>query len=389
MSIAGVVVLHDRVQAAVRRTGPGASAAPLRWHEVPWRADDAPDAVIAALRAELGPVGRVHLSIGLAHLHVKQVQLPPASFDDRRRMIALDPARWFAVADDAALAVALAPGEVVAMGCDAAWLERWVAAAASWAPVRVVEAAPVSVARALDAARVPDGTTPLEAGADEVGRLQRSRGAIVLVRRGRTLDDAPADALPASIAGAPAEAVAAVGAALAPIDVAAGALLTPALEQRLARDASRRWWTAVAAAAAAMLLCAQAFGIARERRLQWLEQEVAAASTRAAPGLEQLAQAARLDQEAALIVAHGAARASALAPLAQVAQVLPPNAVVQRVRMAGREWQVDGSAASSADVLARLAADSTWHDVRLLGPSTRVSASPAQRETFSIGFVVR
>lgn len=398
MSVAGVLVLADRVQAVVR----GARGS-VRTHEVPRHDGDAPDAVIAALRAALGPAGRVHLGVGLAHLAVKQVQLPPVARDDQRRMLALDPARWFAVPADATLAVSLAPGEAVAFAADAAWLARWVAAAETWAPVATVEPVPVSVARVLAAHGLRDVTVPLEAGAGEAGHLTLERGLVTRVRRhlrGMSVGHAPErsadpvpdpvpDAVPDPLGPVSLAFAGAYGAALAPRDDQSAALLTPALDARFARAARRRLAIAATAAGFALASLAWAAGTARDRRLAWLEREVAALQVPAAPGLALLDSAARLDQERAVVESVTSARTPTLDAFARLSERLPAGAMAQRVRIAGRTWQVDGSAPASAPVLAALAAESTFTDVKLLAPSARFQDGTASRETFSIGFVVR
>lgn len=388
MSIAALVILADRVQGVVRSSQPW-GAAPPRWHEVPWRAGEAPDAAVAAIRGALGPVRRVHLVIGLAHLQVQQLALPPASSADRRQMVALDPARWFALPSDAAAAVALAPGDTMAFATDAAWLEQWATAASAWGPVAGVDAAPVALARALDAAGVPDGTTEIEAGAGEAGRLERRARALPLVRRVPAAMASPAEPLPATVGPAPADIATGWGAMLAPLDDQTTALLTPTIARQLARAARRRWITAAVAAAAGVLVLLQAVGASRERRLAWLEGEVAAQRAAAAPALQQVTDAARLDREQAIIAASAGTRAPMLAPLARLAERLPAGAVTQRVHVVGREWRIEGSAPTAAAVLEALAADSTFAEVRLLGPSARMAGSATPRETYAIGFVVR
>jgi hypothetical protein len=263
------------------------------------------------------------------------------------------------------------------------------AAAATWAPVESVEPAPVAMWRALSRSGTRFGTVEISAGADEAGLLTLADDRITLVRRAPLTMPSPADPLPAMIGPLPGEAATAWGATLGVRDDLSGALLTPPLEARWRSRARRRLATAVLAATASVVLLAQSIGIARERRLAWLDNEVAATKVQATPALQHVADAARLDHERALIADIVETRAPVMTPLSRLADLLPPGAVAQRVRMTGRDWQVDGSAPAASAVLSALAAESLFTNVRLLGPSARVTSGASPRETFSIGLVVR
>jgi hypothetical protein len=338
---------------------------------------------------------------------VKQVQLPPVSRDDQRQMLALDPSRWFAVPPDAALGVGLAPGDTIAFGVEAAWIERWVAAADAWAPVATVEPAPVSMARALGVHGVSDATVDLDAAREERGRLELEGGRLVRVRRvpvhvpapltspapssaARAAGpDAPTTTIPDPLGPVPLAFAAAWGATRAPRDDQSAALLTPALGARFGAAARRRLFTAATAATVAVVGLLWAIGMARDRRLAWLEAEAEASRRAAAPGLAMLDSAARLDAERALVEAVTGTRTPTLDSFARLSERLPAGAMAQRVRVTGRTWQVDGNAPSAAPVLAALAAEPTFADVKLLAPSARFQDGSTARETFSIGFVVR
>jgi hypothetical protein len=82
-------------------------------------------------------------------------------------------------------------------------------------------------------------------------------------------------------------------------------------------------------------------------------------------------------------------RVDALAALASIGARLPDEAVAQRVRMAGNEWQVEGNAATASAVLAALAAEPRFERVRFLAPSNRFRDGTEDRETFAIAFAVR
>ena len=78
--VAGVEIGAARVRAVVRGRG-GA----LRTFEMSF-APDRLDEIVAQLAAAAGDVRSIGLAIGLAHLHVKQVKLPPVAQDARRNL---------------------------------------------------------------------------------------------------------------------------------------------------------------------------------------------------------------------------------------------------------------------------------------------------------------
>src|SRR5262245_46417510 len=104
-----------------------------------------PAAAVAAIQRRLGRVGRIALAIGLEHLHVKHVELPPAPRVVRREMLAVEPDRFFPVGEER---VAVGLEGNVAFAMDQTVLDRWIEAFETWAPVESVEAAPVALARA-------------------------------------------------------------------------------------------------------------------------------------------------------------------------------------------------------------------------------------------------
>ena len=74
-------------------------------------------------------------------------------------------------------------------------LERWVAAFENWAPVELVEPAPLSIARALG--RTARGQLAVSAGADEQGVIELADGRLRSARRiPASAGTAPAQPLP-------------------------------------------------------------------------------------------------------------------------------------------------------------------------------------------------
>lgn len=389
MITAALELRHDSVRAVIRRGSWRGSTLVTR--SVPVATTDDPAAIIARLVAEHGPARRVLLAVGLDQLHVKQLQLPPVSRDDKHRMLTLDPPRWFAVATDASLAIAIAPGDAVAFGVSAAWLERWVTAAESWGPVDRVEPSPLALARQLARSGVRDGVVALDALAGEAGRMTLAEGRVTQVRRtvASAVNGTDVLAPRASDDGFDT----ARGLLERHADDRVAALETSAHAERVSRRTRWRVGVAVAAAAAALLVTALAWDNARARRLAWLESDIARARNAAAPTLAQLDSIRALDAEVALVELVASTRGSVLAPLGALSAQLPSGAVAQRIRLAGGEGQIDGSAASASQVLDALTEGSSFRNVRFLGPTARVSGGATRgaptRETYSIGLGLR
>ncbi|MDX2183250.1 MAG: hypothetical protein SFW08_04620 [Gemmatimonadaceae bacterium] len=391
MIIAALVLQHDALRVAIRQSSwRGAS---LRTRTIPLASADEPAAVIARLVADEGPARRVLVAVGLDQLHVKQVQLPPVARDDKHRMLTVDPPRWFAVPPDASLAIALAPGDDVAFGVSAEWLDRWIAAAEAWGPVERVEAAPLALARQLARSGIRDGVVAVDAAPGESGRMTLVAGRVTQVRRSVHASGA-ASGTTEPLRAVPDDGFDTARGLLAPHATdRAAALETPAHAARLTRRLRWRLGVAVAAAAAALLLTVLAWDNARARRLAWLEAEIARARVIAAPTLAQLDSIRALDAEVALIDGVASTRGDVLAPLGALSDQLPSGAVAQRIRLAAGEGQIDGSAPSAARVLDALTAGATFRNVRFLGPTARVAGGEARgatpRETYSIGLALR
>ncbi len=379
--VVGVELTTDRVRAVAR----GRFGSAARAFETAWDAQRPAEAV-AVLRAQIGAARRIALSIGLGFLHVKHVSLPPVALAERRRMLALEPDRFFPVQSEP-IVVALERDSGVAFAIDADLLSRWVAAFAAWAPVDLVEPAPISLARAL--ARSGAGVWVLPTPEGECGVAELRAGRLHSVRR-IAGDDIPAGARPVPAArGAPADHRIALGAAMgvdAPLE---GALLSEAHAAGIRRRRAGR--TAVAA-----FMCFTALGLAlwslarsRERTLERIRGEIAQLETRAAPAIELRDRLAALDAEGALIAALQARRADPLRILGILSEKLPADATVLSLRATGDAWQIDGRATDAAAILPALDGDARFENVRFLSASTRFREGERTWETFSIAFRVR
>ena len=381
--IAGVEIGVERVRVVVRARG-GA----LHTYEMPCATERVND-MVSQLSAAAGDVRVIGLAIGLAHLHVKQVKLPPVSHAERRQMLSVEPERWFAVAQGAPTAVSLTPAGDIALGADGAFVDACVRAFAKWAPVMRVEAAPLALARALTAAGHRSGTAAIDAGVAEVGLIETHDGALRTVRRARAVDLSSPPASPPAAAGLDPAFSVALGAALGFDGSIDAMLLTPALERSFVNAQRRRLVTWAAAATLAVATALWSADVARERQLSALEGELTAARAASRSGSALALRAMSIDREMAAINITTHARPDVITALAALGARLPVDAVAQRVRVVGTEWQVEGNAKKASSVLAALAAEPRFGKVRFLAPSNRFRDGADDRETFAIAFAIR
>ena len=381
--VVGVEIGAQRVRAVVRGRG-GA----LRTFEISF-APDRLDEMVAQLASAAGDVRSIGLAIGLAHLHVKQVKLPPVAQDARRKMLTVEPERWFAVAAGAPTAVSLTDTGEIALGADGALVDACATAFAKWAPVQRVEAAPLALARALRAAGHRTATAALDAGIGEVGLIETADGVLRTVRRARAADLAASPKSPPTASGLDPAFSVALGAAIGFDGAVDAMLLTPALERRFVNAQRRTLGGWAAAAAVALFAIVWAAGVSRDRQLTALDIELVSARAEATNGSALALRAMSIDRELAAISTTTSARPDVLSALAALGVRLPVEAVAQRVRVVGTEWQVEGNAKTAATVLAALAAEPRFEKVRFLAPSNRFREGTVDRETFAIAFAIR
>ena len=379
----GIEVGVGRLRAVVR----GRRGA-IKTFEVPCTSDTL-DTAVAELQALAGDAASIGLTFGLGHLQVKQVKLPPVTHEARRQMLMVEPERWFANATGDSTAIALDADGGLALAADGVVVEACVAACSRWAPVLRVDAAPMAVARVFRWAGVSAAYAVLDASPGEVGIVQIEDGVLRTVRRVRLADNAPSMHGATEVPGVATPFVTAFGATL-PTDAVPGTeLLTVDLEHGFATVRRRRTLAWSVAAAGAICSAVWSFGVTRARTLDALEVAVDAARSGAAPGHLAVRRALLIDRELASITSTVATRTDVLAALTSIGARLPQEAVAQRVRVSGTEWQVEGNAATASAVLAALAAEPRFERVRFLAPSNRFRDGADDRETFAIAFAVR
>ena len=380
--------MSDRV--GVEITGARVRAVTLAaWGDRPRACVDAewdaahPAASVAALAGRLGRVGRVALAIGLDHLHVKHVDLPPASPSVRRQMVAVEPDRFFPVQDER---VVVGIAGSVAFAMDQATLDRWIEAFETWAPVESVEPAPVALARAL--ATGGDATYTFSLGPAAAGVIEMRGGALATARNATPASvGAIAGARPLTpVDGVTADALAAWGAARGLDGDLDAMMLGDALRQTVVRRRRRRLGAAAAACAIALGFALWALDRSRNDLLARLAEEQAALESRAAPAAAFQARLAAFDHEDAIVRSVGVARIDPLRVLAALGERLPRDVTVLNARAIGDEWRIDGTATNAAAILPALDGDPRFVDARFLAATARYREGGKTYESFSLAF---
>ena len=112
------------------------------------------------LREGLGRAARVTVAVRLPLLFAKRIRLPPMPLAERRKVLRLEPQRYFPVRLED-LVVAVREDDLVFAAREEA-VEGWMRALDELGPVELVEPGPVALARALDKVGIRDGIVALD-----------------------------------------------------------------------------------------------------------------------------------------------------------------------------------------------------------------------------------
>jgi hypothetical protein len=381
--VVGIELAADRVRAVGIERWRGAHR---QTFQCAWDPAQPADAV-AQLRANFGDVRAVALSIGVGFLQVKHVKLPPIRAAERRRMIALEPDRFFA-ACSSRMAVAIEAETNVAFAADAELLQHWIDAFQAWALVETIEPAPISIARAM-ARNDAEGVVALTANADEWGIVDVQHGVVHTARRVlKNSGDPPAQPIP-SLDGLAPEYACALGAAHATYAPVHAMLTTGDMSARITRGRAQHFAMHAVACVAASVLMFWSLAFARERKLHRVEKEIAFVQPSAQPAIALSSTLAGLAREHATGSALLRQRTDPLLVMAALSKGLPEGAVVLNLHARGVEWQIDGTARDAAAIVPALDRDGRFEDVRFVSASSRFQEGSHTYETFSIAFRVR
>jgi type IV pilus assembly PilN-like protein len=380
-----------------------------------------PAEAIAALRKSLGAASRLAVAVDLSFLLAKHVRLPPLRASEKRRILTLEPERFFAVRSEE-LVLALRAEDNLVFAARAAPLEAWISALETIAPVELVEPAPVSLARALGQSAPVRATVLLEERDGGVGIAEVGAGRVHGVRRilndPEALEAAVAATCaaegriylrplngdrgwrPASLAqlqrGEELPTVASIdpsdmvayGAALGLGGDLEEALLPADLSGRITRRRRRSLISAAAACAVALALALLSLDDFRARGLEELDARIAAVRAQAEGVLAQARQVDALSREAQAVAAIRSERLDPPGPLAALTRRLPADAHILTLRGSGRDWQIDGYAREAAPLVPRLDEDPRFEDVHFLSATSRTRLNGRIYESFSIALRV-
>jgi len=392
-----------------------ADAADVEWNPA------SPVEGVAALFEKLGGGARVVLAFDLSLLFVKRLKLPPVPAAEKRRIVSLEPDRFFPVRGGEEMTVVLRDGDTLAFAASEEKLAAWLAAMETLGPLDYVEPAPVALARALarsgiadatilmdrnkagcviaevangmlrDARRVPGtalqaATRFAEAERDAVGRRLlyldpwNEERAEEIMREHTSLDIHP---LPSIDGGGPSSLVA-LGAALGAGSALEGALVPDAAMRQIRARRRRPRFAAVAACLAALSFATWSADYSRTRTERGLDAQLRALSDPASSALALETETRRLAQEERVLARAEIERPQQLATLLAVSVRLPADAHVQMLRASGLEWQLDGVAGNAARLVPALEAHQRLEGVRFLEATRRTERHGEILENFSL-----
>lgn len=384
--------------------------------EVEW-SSDAPAETVAALRERFGPGAVLSVAVDTAALLVKRVTLPPLSLEERRRILTIDPERYFPVRGEE-LVVAVRDDDLV-FAARTAQFDRWAESLGALGAVERVEPAPIALARFLarsgtvEAIAViahPDdrecAVVAVEQGrVSGVRRILNRPGEISATVRAMQAVARPVflypwrDDLAAALADelgdaalrrvpAPAQSTepfaCAMGAALGVDSGPEATFLSPALARR---HESRRRWRAAGAATALIAACVLAFtsyGAYRARVLTTLDARITERRGAAAEVQDLQEALAGLQREIGTLDRVETGRADPLAVLLALTRTLPEDAHIRAIHNAGDQWELDGYARDAARLIPVLEESNAFGEVRFRTATTRARVGNENYETFSL-----
>jgi hypothetical protein len=380
-------------------------------------AGESPADVIAALNDRFGSVAAVAVAVDLDSLLVKRVQLPPIPLAERRRVLMLDPERFFPIRGEE-LAVSVR-GDDLVFATRGQALDTWLSALESIGPVERVEAAPVALARCCAREDLTDGWV-LVGGADgqSAGLLELAEGRLKSARKvfGGPLEavgtlaeagiqsstlylspwseqmgsevsarfgGAEIKPLP-SLQGVPAMYAAALGAVLGIAEHQDPGLATAALQDRISGRRRRRTAVAVVALAAALAFAVSAMDGSRSRAVTRLDGDIAGVRDRATLVLDLQAEMEALARESGALAAVTTQRVSPLRVLQIISSLLPSDAHLRAVRGTAADWQLDGYARDAAQLIRLFEGSPEFEGVHFRTATSRARIGNETYEAFSL-----
>jgi Tfp pilus assembly protein PilN len=380
-------------------------------------AEESPADVAAALKDRFGPVAAVAVAVDLEALFVKRVRLPPLPLAERRRVLTLDPARFFPIRGEE-LTVSGREDDLVFATCGQT-LDAWLSALESIGPVERVEAAPLALARCCAREGLTDGWVIVggpngqSAGLLELadGRLKSARKVFggpldavgVLAEAGippgalylnpwseqsgselsARLGGTEVKPLP-SPAGVTAMYASALGAVLGIDEHQDPGLATAVLQDRVSRRRRRRTAVAVVTLAATLMFAVIALDGSRSRAVTRLDEDITGLRDRVAVVLDLQAELQALARESGALAAVTTERVNPLRVLHTISSVLPLDAHLRAVRGSAADWQLDGYARDAAQLIRLFEGSPEFEGVHFRSATSRARIGNETYEAFSL-----
>lgn len=386
--------------------------------EVAWAARP-PEESIKVLRERFGSGNVIAVALDMSILFVKRLELPPLPAEERRRIIATDPQRYFPVRDEQLVAGVREDDLVVATRADV--FEAWMDALGTLGSVERVEPAPVALARYLAVQDVDAGLLVMaddDSSEATVARIEDRRietlrkvaagpgddldlvsaadpgaGTCILFPWREGLAEALRDHLngggvwPVPVSsGAPDSFAVAYGAALELDDGSELSLVSPTLARRVAATARRRAALHLTSLVLAVAVCGWSLDHRRAATLHTIEERVVASQARAAPVLDMRNEAASIAEEVNLLAREASGRSNPLDVLLALTRILPADAYVTQLAVSGEDWEIDGIARDAASLVPLLEGSDLFADVRFRTATTRVRLRNEIFDNFSLLF---
>ena len=390
----------------------------VRSAEVEWSPAD-PAQGLSALIDAFGRVTRVAVAVDLSLLLVKRLKLPPVPALEKRRIVSLEPDRFFAVRGGEELAVVVRDQDTLAFAANEEQLAVWLSALEVLGPLDYVEPAPNALTRALSEAGIKDGRVVMDRGEAGCVIVDIAQGVLQDARRvqgtalqfvtglsksvpdGNTLpiyleprESQRADlirehesldirTLP-SLPGIDQASLVAYGAALGAGSPLKDALVPESSAEPMQVRRNRPRLIAAAACIAALGFALWSADFARARTERGLDAQLQALAARSSDALALQAEQQRMAREEGVIARAETERPQQLATLLAVTQRLPADAHVVMLRASGANWQLDGVAGNAARLIPVLEEHERLDSVRFLEATRRVEGGGRIRENFSL-----
>lgn len=374
--------------------------------------------VVHALRERWAAVSGLGVAVGIDTLFVKRVKLPPLPVHDRRRMLALEPERFFPVRGEE-LVVSVRDEDDLVFASRLDEMNEMVSALESLGPVERIEPAPVSLARACAKIGLRDATiitadpndrsaTVMEVSAGRLKTLRKVLGGAADAARtlvgGETPPaelfltpwaDGAADSIAGLLPGTPVKPLPSPPGLTAPFSSAYGAVLSieahggsvlmpEALSRRVVARRRRRVAAAGMTVAAAIVFALGSIDHYRTRTADRLADEISLYGERAAAVFGLQAEAFALDRASTSMATIAAQRSNPLRVLEAITRLLPADASISAVRYQADEWQIDGYARDAARLIPAFEESPEFEGVRFRTATSRVQLPDGMYDNFSL-----